>query len=255
MLAGGRAQQSGGSLAEVERIDHAGWAEVILNRPARRNAINGPLGECLADTLRAVDADDDARLVLLRGADGAFCSGLDLKSFNAVPAPDWLPRFNTTWRGVHKALFECRKPIVAALERYAINGGAALALAADLLIVGETAFLQVGEVKMGMAAPYNTAWLRLRHSENVTAKLTITGRRFPGRELAELGVAYRSVGDGAVVDTARELAQELAGYPAGALQRIKATMRAYSPTDADAWFDCATNVAAGSRRSLRKQIA
>ena len=241
-------------MAEVERIDHDGWAEIVLNRPERRNAINGPLGERLADAFRAVAADDGVQAVLLRGAEGAFCSGLDLKGFNADPPPEWLPRFNAIWRAAHKAIFECPKPIVAALERYAINGGAALALAADLLIAGETAFLQVGEVKMGMAAPYNTAWLRLRHSENVAAKLTITGRRFPGKELAQLGVAYEAVPDDAVVDAGRDLTVTLAGYPAGALARIKATLRAYNASDADAWFDRATALAA-PRRTLRKQIA
>lgn len=241
-------------MAEVERIDHEGWAEIVLNRPARRNAINGPLGERLADAFRAANADDGVQAVLFRGAEGAFCSGLDLKGFNADPPPEWLPHFNTIWRGAHKAIFECGKPVVAALERYAINGGAALALAADLLIAGETAFLQVGEVKMGMAAPYNMAWLRLRHSENVAAKLTITGRRFPGRELAELGVAYEAVPDDAVVETARELTSTLAAYPEGALSRIKAALRAYNTDDADAWFDRATGLA-GPRRALRKQIA
>ena len=245
---------SGEGMAEVERIDHDGWAEVVLNRPERRNAINGPLGERLADAFRAANADDGVQAVLLRGAEGAFCSGLDLKGFNADPPPEWLPRFNAIWRCAHKAIFECEKPVVAALERYAINGGAALALAADLLIAGETAFLQVGEVKMGMAAPYNMAWLRLRHSENVAAKLTITGRRFPGRELAELGVAYEAVPDDAVVETARELTSTLAAYPEGALARIKATLRAYNTDDADAWFDRATGLA-GPRRALRKQIA
>ena len=112
-------------MAEVDRIDHEGWAEIVLNRPARRNAINGPLGERLADAFRTVAADDGVQAVLLRGAEGAFCSGLDLKGFNADPAPEWLPRFNAIWRAAHKAIFECPKPIVAALERYAINGGAA----------------------------------------------------------------------------------------------------------------------------------
>ena len=241
-------------MAEVERVDHDGWAEIVLNRPERRNAINGPLGARLAQALREADAAENVQAVLLRGADGAFCSGLDLKEFNAEPPPEWLPRFNAIWRGAHKALFECGKPIVAALERYAINGGAALALAADLLVVGETAFLQVGEVRMGMAAPYNMAWLRLRHSENVAAKLTLTGRRFPGTELATLGIAYECVADEAVVEQARQLAAELAGYPPGALARIKATMRAYNATDADAWFDQATSLS-GPRRTLRKQLA
>lgn len=237
----------------VVLAEHDGWAEVVLNRPERRNAINGPLGEGLAEAFRAASAAADVQVVLLRGAEGAFCSGLDLKAFNAEPPPEWLARFNSIWRGAHKAIFECPKPIIVALERYAINGGAALALAADLLVVGENAFLQVGEVKMGMAAPYNMAWLRLRHSENVTAKLTLTGRRFPGTELAALGVAFEAVADANVVARASELAAELASYPAGALTRIKATMRAYSDAPADAWFDRATQHAAPRRGGLPKQ--
>ena len=238
---------------EVETTAHDGWAEVVLNRPERRNAINGPLGEGLAEAFRAASGAADVQVVLLRGAEGAFCSGLDLKAFNAEPPPEWLARFNGIWRGAHKAIFECPKPVVVALERYAINGGAALALAADLLVVGETAFLQVGEVKMGMAAPYNMAWLRLRHSENITAKLTLTGRRFPGTELAALGVAFEAVADADVVARGRELAAELAAYPAGALARIKAAMRAYNDAPADAWFDRATQHAGPRRAGLPKQ--
>ena len=241
-------------LAEVERVGHDGWAEIVLNRPQRRNAINGPLGEALAEAFRAADADDAVGVVLLRGAGGAFCSGLDLKEFNAEPPPDWRGRFNTIWRSAHKAIFDCRKPIVAALERFAINGGSALALAADLLVVGETAFLQVGEVKLGLAAPYNLAWLRLRHSEAVAAQLAFTGRRFPGAELASLGIATQAVADDVVIEAATSLAAELAAYPEGALARIKAGIRAYNATDADAWFDRATRLA-GPRGTLRKQPA
>lgn len=227
-------------MTEVEFVDHGRWAEVVLNRPERRNAINGPLSEGLAAAIQRADAADGIQAILLRGADGAFCSGLDLKAFNAEPPPDWMPRFSAIWRATHKAIYECRKPVVAALERYAINGGAALALAADLLVAGETAFLQVGEVKQGMAAPYNMAWLRLRHSENTAAQLTLTGRRFPGSELASLGIAYAAVPDGDVVAAARQLVEELAAYPDGALARIKALLRAYNDIPADDWFDRAT---------------
>ena len=230
-------------MAAVEFVGHGRWAEVVLNRPERRNAIDGPLGEGLAAAIERASADDGVQAILLRGADGAFCSGLDLKAFNADPAPDWMPRFASIWRAAHRAIFDCTKPIVAALERYAINGGAALALAADLLVAGETAFLQVGEVRQGMAAPYNMSWLRLRHSENVAAQLTLTGRRFPGSELAALGIAYSAVPDDEVVASARQLVAELATYPDGpdgpdgALARIKALLRAYNDTSADDWFD------------------
>ena len=192
-------------MATVETIAHDGWAELVLNRPERRNAIDGDLAMALEGELRALDTDDAVRAILLRGAQGAFCSGLDTKAFNVDPPPEWLPKFNVIWRAAHTALYDCGKPIVAA----------ALALAADLLIAGETAFLQVGEVRQAMAAPFNIAWLRLRHPESVAAKLALTGRRFTGPELAAMGVAYACVPDEEVLPRARELAAELASYPAG----------------------------------------
>ena len=221
----------------VEVVAHEGWAELILNRPERKNAVTGPLGIELARQVNVLAADDDVRVILLRGAEGAFCSGLDLKEFNADPPPDWLSDFAKIWRSVHRALFNCSKPIVGALERYAINGGAALALACDLLVVGEEAFLQVGEVQQGMAAPYNVAWLNLRHSEAVAAQIALVGRRLHGRELVGLGAAYSCVPDEEVVGHATALAEQLAGYPSGALARIKAGLRSSTDISADAMFD------------------
>ena len=233
-------------LATVETITRDGWAELVLNRPAQYNAIDGDLAMALAGALRALDTDDACRAILLRGAEGTFCSGLDLKAFRAEPPPEWLPRFNVIWRAVHTALYDCRKPIVAALERQAINGGAALALAADLLVAGETAFLQVAEVRLGMSAALNIAWLRLRHPESLTAKLALTGRQFTGPELAAMGIAGTWVPDVEVLPRARELAAELASYPAGAVTGTKATMRAYNDTPASAWFDKAVSAGPAS---------
>ena len=156
-------------------MTHAdGVAIITLNRPAQKNAITGPLGEELANCLNSASNDPEVKVVLLQGAGGAFCSGLDLKAFNADPAPAWLAEFQTLWRGAHRALFNCQKPIIGSMERYAINGGAALALACDLLVTSPGAFLQVGEAKIGMAAPYNLAWLSLRHSEALMAQLTFS---------------------------------------------------------------------------------
>ena len=235
-------------MATVETITHDGWAELVLNRPERRNAIDGDLGMALAGELRVLDMDDAVGIILLRGADGVFCSGFDTKAFNADPAPEWLPKFNVIWRAVHTALYDCGKPIIAAFERYGINGGAALALAADLLITGETAFLQVGEVRSGMGAPFNIAWLRLRHAESVAAQLTLTGRRFAGPELQAMGIAYACVPDEEVLSRARELASELASYPTGAAARVKATLRAYNDASANAWFDQAITASPATGR-------
>ncbi len=239
----------------VASIIHDGWAEVVLNRPERKNAINGPLGLALTARLAELDARDDVRVILLRGAGGAFCSGLDLKSFNEEPPPAWVGEFQQIWRGAHRSLFNCRKPIVGALERYAINGGAALAIACDLLVVGETSFLQVGEAQIGMAAPYNLAWLSLRHSEAAMAELVLVGDRQAGPRLVELGFAQQSVMDDQVLATSMALCERLATFPEGGLAQIKKGMRAGQELNADAWFDQFTKATASVSAPKPKSMA
>ena len=239
-------------IVEIAKVD--GYAEIILNHPASRNAITGPLGRALAKSLRDAAADESSKCILLRGAEGAFCSGLNLKKFNADPEPEWLPVFGKIWRETHKALYDCPKPIVVALEKYAINGGAALALAADILIVGDDSYLQVGEVRQGMVAPYNMAWIRLRFSESVASQLAIPGRRFTGSELASKGIAYLAPATVDTLSEARELCKELASFPDTALQGIKTSTRAYRTHNADDWFDKATASTPNVRRKPQKVI-
>ncbi|WP_213954865.1 MULTISPECIES: enoyl-CoA hydratase/isomerase family protein [unclassified Variovorax] len=205
---------------------HDGWAELILNRPERKNAIEGTLAQAMHDALRQLALDDAVRAVVLRGEGGAFCSGLDVKAFGAEPAPEWKAGFPVLWAAVHNQLLASRKVLVVALERYAINGGAALALAADLMVCGEGAFLQVGEIGIGMAAPRNAAWLALRHSEAVAARVCLMGDRIGAADLLRLGIATEVVEDGAVVARAQAIAKAIAAFPAHSVQAIKSGMRA-----------------------------
>ncbi|HPU52347.1 MAG TPA: enoyl-CoA hydratase/isomerase family protein [Burkholderiaceae bacterium] len=219
---------------------HDGWAELILNRPDRRNAIDGPLAEAMLTHLLALNADSSIRVIVLRGAGGALCSGLDLKAFSAEPAPPWLATFNARWAAVHQALLDCPKVLIVALERYAINGGAALALAGDLLICGAGAYLQVGEVQIGMAAPKNIAWLALRHGEATAARLCLLGDRMDAQALMRERIATEVVADDEVVARACALAQRIAAFPPTGPSRIKTALRAASllmaPGD---WFAAA----------------
>ena len=85
-------------MAEVEWSKHKTedggcWGEVMMNRPERKNAITGLFGERLADAFEALQQDPEVQTILLYGAGGAFCSGLDLKAFNAEPEPDWVAGF------------------------------------------------------------------------------------------------------------------------------------------------------------------
>lgn len=221
----------------AERIAH-----VVLNRPERRNALIGPLADQLGDAIEALNEDDSVSVLVLRGAGHAFCSGLDLKAFSADPQPDWVPQFGQKWQRVHRALFNSDRIVVGALERAAVNGGAALALACDFLVAGDNAFLQVGEIQQGMAAPMNMAWLRLRYSEALAGRIALLGDRLTGPDLVRLGVAHVSVPDGDghendVVEAAEELASRLAAHEPVGAKRIKTSLRRTAVTEtAEEWF-------------------
>lgn len=227
-----------------------GVAEVILNRPERKNALTGPLVTELSAALTALAANEDVRVLLLRGAGGSFCSGLDLKEFNADSRPGWLPGFQAAWRGLHEQLFGLDQPVVCALERYAINAGSALALSSDFLVAGETAFLQVGEVIQGRPAPMNLAWLTLRYGDATARRLMMLGRRVPGPELERIGIAFETAPDEEVLTRARELAGELAALPRGGLAAAKSALRKlHFAGGTESWFADAAEAVAEARPS------
>jgi enoyl-CoA hydratase len=192
----------------VERS--GGVAALTLNRPRRRNALTVASVRELTAEVTAALGDPDVGAVLLRGAGHCFCSGIDLRAAD------------TTADGTLDA---ADKPVVAALERAAVNAGAALALSADLLVAGRTAFLQVAEVERDMVARINLAWLVAKYGSGRALDLTLTGRRADGDELYRLGMAHARVEDDAVLHTAGELATRLAGLPRTGVARTKRLIR------------------------------
>ena len=202
-----------------------GLATVELNRPARRNAIIPPMLDALAGAIDTASGDEAVQAVLLCGAGGAFCSGLDLDAYNADSPPPWATTGGDSAQAAHTALARCAVPIVVALERYAINGGAAYALAGDLIIAGESAWLQVGEMIQGLPAPMNLAWLTTKYPESVTARVVYSGERIPGPELHAMGIAHRVVADDAVRAEATAFAQRIAASPNGTPRPMKAAIR------------------------------
>lgn len=237
--------------APARIVVHDGWGELILSRPGRRNALTGPM----ADTLRAGLAEllaGGARAILLRGEGGAFCSGLDVDAFGARPAPAWRETWPDTWTAFHRELHRCPAVIVGALERFAINGGASLALACDLLVAGEGAFLTVGEAAIGMHAPMNVAWLRLKVGEAVAAQLCLGAERVRGADLHRLGLAWKVTAAAEVEAAARAQAVRLAAFPGAGLASIKAAMRRPIASEGDI-FDAVA--AAGSATAPPSRLA
>ena len=231
----------------VRRTDHGGVAVIELNRPDRKNAIIAPMLDELAAHVAAVSADDDIGAVLLCGAGGAFCSGLDLGEYNAETPPTWLATAAGSARAAHVALGACPHPVVVALERYAINGGAAFALAGDLIVTGTDAWLQVGEARLGMNAPMNLAWLVARYPLATVLQIVLVGDRVTGPDLLRLGIAHEVVDDADVRTRAEALAEQIAAFPPGAARQLKASalqLAGASPDTTDAaWFERAATSA------------
>ena len=218
-------------------VDRAeGYATITLDRPHRKNALTGPVFVALAAAVEELGADDDIAALVLRGAGGGFCSGIDLTELQADPPHPWAPQLGELARQAHIALYRCPCPIITAVERFAINAGAALALAGDLVVVGESGFVQIGEIIQGARIPMNAAWVRLRASESVLARLAFTGDRVTGAELGSLGLATHVVADAAVLDTATALAHRMASFPAGSSRNIKTDVRELASIDPDTWF-------------------
>ncbi|WP_328828274.1 crotonase/enoyl-CoA hydratase family protein [Nocardioides acrostichi] len=179
---------------------------ITINRPEARNAINGEVARGVAAALDELDGDDELRVGVLTGAGGGFCSGMDLKGFLAGDLPF------VEGRGFG-GLVEQRpvKPLIAAVEGFAVAGGFELMLACDLVVVGENARLGVPEVKRGLVAGAGAAMLLpQRIPEAIALELLLTGDYVPAARAYELGLVNRVVDDGTALDAALELAAAIA---------------------------------------------
>lgn len=211
---------------------HGLRAELVLNRPDKRNALIVPMIDEMREAIETFSADDEVSVVLVRGQGGTFCAGMDLEARRQDPPPPWLGRSQEAWADFHIALWNCPKPVVGAVERAAIAGGSALCFACDFIVAGETARIGATEARMGMAgAPVNVAWLLARWGYNTAVQITQSARLYNGRELREMGIAFKCAPDEQVLAEARALADELCQNPGHAMSAMKRTIQRVAAID------------------------
>ena len=190
---------------------------VILDRPEARNAVDGPTAQALADAFRAFDADDDAAVAVLSGAGGNFCSGADLKAIGTERSN----RVESEGDGpMGPTRLQLSKPVIAAIEGYAVAGGLELALWADLRVAAEDAVLGVFCRRWGVPLiDGGTVRLPRLIGESRAMDLVLTGRPVPAREAHDIGLVNRLCDPGAALETAQRLADELAALPQTCLRQ------------------------------------
>lgn len=194
------------------RVEREGpVSTVVLARPERRNAVDGPTALALADAFRAFEADEQAAVAVLYGEGGVFCAGADLKAVgtkrgNRVDAGGDAPMGPTRMR--------LSKPVIAAVAGHAVAGGLELALWCDLRVVEEDAVFGVFCRRWGVPLiDGGTVRLPRLIGAGRAMDMILTGRPVGAREALEAGLANRVVGLGESRGAAEELARELAQFP------------------------------------------
>jgi enoyl-CoA hydratase len=203
----------------TERRD--GVLIITLNRPEARNAVNLALAEGVAAALDTLDADDDLAVGVITGAGVGFCAGMDLKAFVAGERP-WVG--DRGFAGIVQRA--ARKPLIAAVEGFAVAGGLEIALACDLIVAGSGAKLGIPEVKRSLVAAAGALFrLPRRVPYGVAMELALTGDTITAERAYELGLVNRVTERDGAVDGALELAAAIAKNGPLALDATKATLQ------------------------------
>ncbi|CAN5586280.1 crotonase/enoyl-CoA hydratase family protein [soil metagenome] len=190
---------------------------ITLNRPDARNAVNAALAQGLAAALGELDSDAELRIGVLTGAGRGFCAGMDLKAW-AQGESAWVE--GRGFAGIVQK--PPRKPLIAAIEGFAVAGGMEVALACDLIVAARRAKLGIPEVKRGLVAA-GGALLRLpaRIPSGVAMELALTGDPISAERAAELGLVNRLAEPRSAVQTALELAEAITANAPLALEATK----------------------------------
>jgi enoyl-CoA hydratase/carnithine racemase len=195
---------------------------VTIDRPRARNAVDAAVATGLAAALDELEADPALRAGVLTGAEGTFSAGMDLKAALRGESPEIEGR---GFGGLTEAVLT--KPLIAAVEGWAMGGGFELALGCDLIVAAEDARFGLPEVKRGLiAAGGGVIRLPRRIPYHLAMELLLTGEPVSGRRAGELGLVNRVTATGDTTAAALRLAEQLALNAPLALTAVKRIVRA-----------------------------
>lgn len=231
-------------MPDILLIEDKGRVRLLtMNRPDKLNALNGELSAALRAAAAAADADETVATIVLTGAGRAFSAGADMKE--AERHRDRSQRRAIRAAGGSTAVFDaligCDKPVVAAVNGYALGAGAAIALACDMVVAGESAVFGYPEVKRGMAATTVAPTLVAQVGRKHAAELLLISENVSAERAAAIGLVNRIAPDAEALETALGLATKMAAYDADALWMTKRTIRRSADLSLDEAHGLATD--------------
>jgi enoyl-CoA hydratase len=204
-------------------------AIVTMNRPQAKNALSLPMLVGMADAWQEIDGNDDIRCAILTGAGGTFCSGMDLKSMSDPAAEQYRPRMaedpDLHWKALLRH-YQLRKPLIAAVEGWAVAGGTEILQATDIRVAGQSAKFGVFEARRGLF-PLGGSTVRLRRQIpfTVAMDLLLTAREVSAEEAQRIGLVGRVVPDGTALEEALAIAEVICANGPLAVEAIKRSVR------------------------------
>ena len=200
---------------------HDGVLTITINRPAQRNAVNRDVALAVASALDLLDSDPALSVGVLTGAGGTFSAGMDLKAFANGQTPI-LP--GRGFGGITQAVV--RKPLIAAVEGWALGGGFEMALACDLIVAAQDAKFGLPEVKRGLiAGEGGVIRLPQRIPYHVALTVLLTGEPLTAVDAKQYGLVSELTATGAALAEAHDLARRIAANAPLALARVKEVLR------------------------------
>ena len=211
------------SESETVRIenDHRGVRLLVIDRPAQRNALNQATYVALAAGIRQADAEPDVRVIVITGAGGTFTSGNDIEDFQKGPQPE-------TRGGVllFDALLAARKPVLAAVEGYAVGIGVTMLLHCDMAYAGGGTRFRMPFTALGLSPEGASSYLLPRLAgDKRAAELLMLGDWFDAAEAADAGIINRVVEQGTALSETLKRASALAQLPVASIEATKALLR------------------------------
>jgi enoyl-CoA hydratase/carnithine racemase len=209
-------------------IDTEGSIRLLtLNRPEKLNAINDALSHALKSAIKEAASDDNVSVILLTGAGRAFSAGADLKeaaSNGRRPQREALnSAINST--SVYNALIACDKPVIAAVNGYALGAGSAIAVSCDLVLASDDAIFGYPELKHGLAATAVSPTLVAQIGRKHATELLLLAENLPAARAAEIGLINRVVPKDELMTTAKLWANIMSGFDSDALWMTKRMIR------------------------------
>ncbi len=210
-------------MSEAVTVERTGpVTTVVLSRPERRNAVDGPTAASLAAAFRAFDADEDASVAVLYGAGGTFCAGADLQAIGTAEQNRVEPDGDGPMGPTRLRL---GKPVVAAISGHAVAGGLELALWCDLRVAEESAVLGVFCRRWGVPlVDGGTVRLPRLVGAGRAMDLVLTGRPVGAAEALAIGLVDRVVPDGTARAAAETLAAQVAAFPQTCLRQDRLSL-------------------------------